>query len=397
MIVVYAQQPFPTEVTRSIMLCGPTPRDKANVASWRPEALQLLASLGYDGHVFVPELEEETTWSSDMYLPQVAWENEALNRADCILFWIPRDMAPDSFGYPKMGALTTNDEWGTWKSSGKAVLGIPPNAKHTGYQKWHGEEWHVPQAETLADTVLLALTKVGNGARRLNGECEVPLLIWNYRPFQDWYAAQLAVGNRLDGARVHWNFRVGKDKSIPFLVALHVNVFIASENRNKVNEFVVMRPDVSSVLLWKRGASLLESEVVLVREFRSPVRNSVGFVYELPGGSSKANIQDTIKVAIEEVHEETGFELEASRLRQHTSRQLASTLITHCSTLFSYEMTTEEMNRVRADEGNVHGIEEDSERTFSHVMRVGDIVGGKLVDWTTLGQIFQVISGTVGS
>ena len=49
-----------------------------------------LARLGFDGAVFVPE-PRDGAWTPD-YDGQITWEEAGLHRADCILFWVPRDM-----------------------------------------------------------------------------------------------------------------------------------------------------------------------------------------------------------------------------------------------------------------------------------------------------------------
>jgi len=100
MHVVYALEPLPTAVHSTIFLAGPTPRDK-RTPSWRPEALRLLSASGYTGHVFVPEA-ADGEWT-DNWAAQVAWEEAALHRADCIVFWVPRDMQT-------LPGLTTNIE-----------------------------------------------------------------------------------------------------------------------------------------------------------------------------------------------------------------------------------------------------------------------------------------------
>ena len=52
MNVVYADQPVDFSHP-SIFLAGPTPRT-SGVASWRPEALDLLREVGFGGTVLVP-------------------------------------------------------------------------------------------------------------------------------------------------------------------------------------------------------------------------------------------------------------------------------------------------------------------------------------------------------
>lgn len=380
MQVVYARQPFPTKTTKSIFLAGPTPRSSL-VPSWRPQAVEMLRAMGYDGDVYVPE---DASGSPQFdYMNQVEWENEGLERADCIVFWIPRALAT-------MPALTTNDEWGFWKNSGKVVLGTPEGAERVRYQRYYAEKLKVPLADTLAATLINATNMIGAGAARSGAECQVPIGIWNTAAFQGWYANLKAAGNRLDGARVEWSFRVGP-KQFPVLYTMWASVHIAAENRNKINEVVFFRPDVSNVVLYRKRATLGETQVALVREFRTPVSNSEGFVYELPGGSSKAATDPRV-VAVEEIHEETGLSLAPERLRVVESRQLAATVSAHRSTVYAAELTEGELARLQADQGNVHGIEADSERTYVEVRSIDEIMKRDLVDWSALGMILRAVS-----
>lgn len=43
---------------KSIFLAGPTPRS-LDVETWRKEAIKILKDLGFDGVVYVPELEHD--------------------------------------------------------------------------------------------------------------------------------------------------------------------------------------------------------------------------------------------------------------------------------------------------------------------------------------------------
>jgi 8-oxo-dGTP pyrophosphatase MutT (NUDIX family) len=382
MQVVYAREAFPKNVVKSIFLAGPTPRSSF-VPGWRTQALEILQGLGYDGQVFVPETSDHL-WTSD-YMGQVEWEEEGLRRADCIVFWVPRSL-------PNMPGFTTNDEWGYWKTSGKVVFGAPVDAEKIRYQAHYADKLKVPMADTLARTLMDAIEMVGDGAEREGGECDVPLAVWRFKPFQQWYSALQAAGNRLDGAEVHWTFRVGPKGNVPFLVALHADVHIAAEGRNKTNEFVLMRPDVSAVVMWAPkpwSSQIRDAKVVLVREFRTPVRNGAGYVYELPGGSAKDTTLDTLRVACEEIEEETGFKPDPARLRPHDDRQIAATTLSHHAALFSYHLMEEELAAIEADKA-VHGVEADTERTYVDVRTIGEIVDQKLVDWSTLGMILRV-------
>ncbi|MFC0039627.1 hypothetical protein [Actinomadura rayongensis] len=243
-----------------------------------------------------------------------------------------------------------------------------------------------PCAATLADTVRAVLAALGTGAARGDGEREVPLAIWRTPAFRRWHAVQRRAGNRLVGARPVWSFHARSDAL--FFWALHVTVHIASEARTKDNEIVLSRPDTSHVLLYRRGASLGDTEVVLVREFRSPGSAPDGFVHELPGGSGEHRGQRA--TALAEVREETGFGLRADRLREHGHRPVAATLSAHHAHLHSAELTDDEMDWFRR-QSRPRGVAADSELTWPEVRTVDEIVAQRLVDWPTLGMIFQVL------
>lgn len=382
MIVVYTREAPPESFNKAIFLAGPTPRSK-RTASWRPEALRLLEELGYDGVVFVPD-PIDGEWKHD-YIDQVEWEEQCLHMADCILFWVPRELK-------KMPAFTTNTEWGVWQNSGKVVFGAPPNAVKVRYQHYYATKLKVPTADTLQETVQAAIDLIGEGVLRTGGEREVPLYIWKTPHFQQWYAAQKQAGNRLDGARVEWTFRVGPQRSFVFLWALHVNIFIASEGRNKTNEVVIARPDIVTIVMYRRGKTLDDSDIVLIREFRSPAATNDGFVWEVPGGSSLKPKSNPLELAADECSEETGLEIEANRIRRHESRQLAATLSAHKAHLFSVEITEEELNYLRSQYGIAHGVVEDTERTYAKIMKLGDIRQESNVDWSMLGMILLVLA-----
>lgn len=394
MKVVYTGEDMPETFTKSIFLAGPTPRNKEEQESWRPDALQILEDKGFDGVVFVPE-DRKGEFKLD-YDDQIGWEEKYLNVADCIVFWVPRDLEPDSKGYPKMAAFTTNVEFGTWQSSGKIVFGAPPKATKNGYLKHYSEKYNVPVSETLADTLNDAMEMLGEGAERSGGERHVPLFIWKLDSFQAWYKAQTDAGNRLEEAKLLFTFRP-RFKSFVFLWILHTKVYVADEDRVKDNEVVLARPDISSVLMYSevdspQGDGIVDYEVVLVKEFRSPASTEDGFIRELPGGSSLKKGEDAKEVAAEELHEETGFYLDPDRLEEITARQLAGTFSAHKSHLFKVHLTNEEMKWFKSQDGIVYGKEEDSERTFIEVHNVYDLVNNNLVDWSTLGMILSVLA-----
>lgn len=390
MEVVYTGEEMPEKFTKSIFLAGPTPRNPEEVESWRPDAIRILKDKGFDGVVFAPE-NRDGVYKND-YDDQIAWEEKYLNIADCIVFWVPRDLSLDSKDFPKMAAFTTNVEFGTWQDSGKIVFGAPEDAEKVAYLKHYCEKYNVPMSDTLADTLNDAMEMLGEGSEREGGERYVPLFIWKQDSFQSWYKAQKEAGNRLEKARLLFNFRP-RFKDFVFLWVLHAEVYVAAEDRVKDNEFVLARPDISTVCLWhESGESLFDNEVVIVREFRTPASTKDGFVRELPGGSA-VDPGDPEETAAAEVHEETGFYLDPVRLKTHEARRLVGTLSSHKAHLFSVEITDKELEWFKSQDGIVHGNEEDSERCFIEVHTVQNLIDNDLVDWTTLGMILSVLAG----
>lgn len=384
MHIVYTTEEPPSSFTKSLFLAGPSPRS-SKVKSWREDALRILTEMNYDGVVFVPESRTgEITWS---YKEQVTWEWATLEMADSVLFWVPRN-ARTLPGY------TTNIEFGLWAKSGKAVFGAPPRAFKVKYLRHMCEKLNIPQFRTLEDTIGKSLEYLGVGALRQDAERQIPLHVWDTRTFQDWYQAQKDAGNRLDGAKVEWVFRVGPKRNIVYTWALHVNVYITKENRNKRNEFILSRPDISTVVMFYRGISLFESYVVLIREFRSPARTPDGLIRETPGGSSNPRVT-MLEVALSEVEEETGFRIDSARIKKIGSRQLAGTFSTHKAYVWCLELTEEELLWFKTQEGIVRGTSPEDpsgERTYVEVRRVRDILSEELTDWSTLGMILAVLT-----
>ena len=387
MEIVYTGEDMPESFTKSMFLAGPSlrPGQEEDMESWRKDALKILSDKGYDGVVFVPENRSGKFEKDFSYDNQIDWEDKYLNLADCIVFYVPRDISTDKKGNLKLPAFTTNVEFGAWASSGKIVFGNPKGSDKNNYLQFYADKFKVPSADTLTETLDNAMEMLGEGSKRSGGERYVPLLVWNTDAFQSWYDAQVLAGNELVDARLLYTFRPGYKKFL-FLSILRVNMYVTSEKRNKTNEFVLSRPDISSVVMWYKDGDTIE--VVLVKEFRSPAATEDGFIRELPGGSADATPEET---AAEEIHEETGFYLDPSRLHAVSARQLAGTLSSHKSHLYSAELDKEEVEWFKSQDGVVHGIEEDTERTFVEVYTVSQLINEDIVDWSTLGMIVSVV------
>lgn len=387
MEIIYSTEKAPKKLSRSIFLAGPSPRKEGDM-NWRPEALRLLEEVGFDGVVFVP-LPRDGVWPAN-YDDQAAWETEHLNMADVILFWVPRDLE-------KLPAFTTNVEFGLWLGSGKVVLGYPPGTAKMKYLDWHARRVFAPVHDTLEATVKEAVAMTAAGAERSGGERSVPLLVWNTPQFQAWIAAQRGAGNRLDGARVLWSYRVGPGRGFTYAFAVRVDVWVAAEDRHKSNEFIVARPDIAAVIAYRRAPVFEDSTVVLAREFRSPARTEDAFIRELPGGSVGANDGGPAGAAAKELLEETGLAIGLERLRPVGIRQLAGTFSLHAANVFAVELTEAEMAAMRetAAKKERHGTAGSSEQVYVEVHRLGDIFDGRsgAVDWSNLGMIAAALVG----
>jgi len=219
------------------------------------------------------------------------------------------------------------------------------------------------------------------------GEQQVPPHVWDLPHFQSWLQAQKNAGNRLDGFRPVLMFPEGK----PFFWAAHVNVYIASEDRNKINEVVFSRPDIMHIVLLYQPLRLSNSiRAIMVREFRSPATTSNGFILETPGGSSLKG-EDPLAIAVQELEEETGLRISPSRLVQIGSRQLMGTMSAHKAHVYAARIDASDMDKISKELGKPHGNEGDSERTYVEIHAVEALLREDSTDWSTLGMLYAAI------
>ncbi|MEW1700655.1 nucleoside 2-deoxyribosyltransferase domain-containing protein [Streptomyces sp. NPDC091278] len=153
--LVMAREPIPAGP--SVFLAGPTPDKSAPVPSWRPDAAEALAAQ-WTGAQPLAVLSPESRHGqrADRYETQVDWETDARAAATAILFWIPRDLKT-------MPAMTTNVEFGLDVSTGRAVLGCPPdcpNPERNRYLIYVARRHGVPVCTTLTATAAAALALV---------------------------------------------------------------------------------------------------------------------------------------------------------------------------------------------------------------------------------------------
>lgn len=326
MHVIYALEPLPATVTRSLFLAGPTPRvgkdGRPTAPSWRPAALAYLAARGYDGVVIVPE-DRAGEWLHN-YDHQVDWECEMRRAADIILFWVPRELQD-------MPAFTTNIEFGEDYDSGRTLYGRPPGTPKCGYlDKRYRDMTGADPHETLESLLDEALLLIPAGEARREGARHVPLQVWQHQAFRGWYENLTAAGNRLDGFEACGIIPAGKPHPAraPFAFLGRAKVWISAEERHESSEIIVGRPDVASVVLV-HGTCRADATIVLTQHFRNAVSNHLGTVIEVPSGSSSKTF-DPRAIALEEVREEAGIDIEdPERLVVLGKRQAAATILTH--------------------------------------------------------------------
>ncbi|HJV32830.1 MAG TPA: nucleoside 2-deoxyribosyltransferase domain-containing protein [Patescibacteria group bacterium] len=398
MQVVYAREPFPDRWTKSVFLAGPTPRGDGT-PSWRPEALRILEELGYDGVVLVPEDRDVNgcAITPETYEPQILWEDEGLNRADVVIFWVARDLSlvpkkkPVDRDEMKMPAFTTNIEWGEYFDSGKVALGYPKETPKVGYFRTKAKWLKLPIAHDLRGTVERALEMIGDGALREGGESHVPIGVWRTPVFQRWHAAQKKAGNDLLKARVLWTYRIGRDFERLFFWALETEMRVGAEGRVFKDGIVLGRPDVSATVLFGRDRGY-NTKVALIREFRPSATTSDGCVHEPAGGSSWDELPPA-EVAAEEALEEAGIRLATSRLKDLGDRQLMPTLSAHRAHVYVARLTEDELEKLEGLVGRPLGRAREGERTWIEIRTIRQLLdqhdgcAPNDVDWSTLGMV----------
>lgn len=133
-----------------IFLAGPTPRDLVT-PSWRPDAVREFVDQGFEGTLLIPEDGTgEPFDDARFHDAQVHWEWEALDAADAIMFWVPRDLET-------LPGFTTNVKFGFYVRSGKIVLGAPELADKNRYLFMLAERCGVPRSHDLSVTVERAI------------------------------------------------------------------------------------------------------------------------------------------------------------------------------------------------------------------------------------------------
>lgn len=391
--IVYSKEPMPDTINKSIFLAGPTVRNKElnDDLEWRTDAIEMLRDLEYDGVVYSP-IDRDGEFDVTRLYEQIDWERDCCKASDVIVFWIPRLNREDK----EMIALTTNIEFGLYYDSNRIFIGAPDDAYQMDYIKYLSEQkgykWYSDLKSLLSDVV----DYLDKDVIRKGIECKIPKMIFESKQFQNWYKAQKYSGNSLTDYEHLYHFIMPKAKQL-FMTVDRPSVYIKKENRVKDIEFVVSRTDMSYVCAYYRLANDddYDTEIVLIKEFRTPVRNLESFVYELPGGSSLKETESEYIVASNEFKEEVGLSISPYRFDYVTKKQSASTLCSHTITLYSVELTKEEMTQIKemSLKGITHGNQNDTELTYIKVITLWDLINRNvLIDFTNMGMIFTALT-----
>ncbi|CAF3116059.1 unnamed protein product [Rotaria sp. Silwood2] len=112
----------------------------------------------------------------------MAWECECRHVADLIVFWAPSHING------RMPGFITKVEFGEDLHSSKIVYGRPENAEECRCLDKGMEDLKLPVFTSLLDTLRHAVSLLGSGASRRNGNVYVLLFIWEIEQLQSWYS-----------------------------------------------------------------------------------------------------------------------------------------------------------------------------------------------------------------
>jgi len=382
-----------------MFLSGPSPRTTGqdDSSTWRYAALRHLAAKGYDGIVFVPIPQDKflhegpaasAPWSYDA---QIEWEVSARRQCDIEVYWIDRRM-------PSVPGLTTNFELGESLPAGKIIYGRPSDADHVRYldhrylSDLNTRRLTAQPLETLAATLDAALAYLDSYplSIREGHDAEIPLHVWHHRPFREWLRSQQAVGNQVRIV-VKNSFFIG---NALFSMSFQAFVWVAHKSRWKTNEHVSTRADLSAVVVYARHPDLQTQHLLMVSEYRSPVRNELCRVLELPSGSSFNPQKTPLAIALSEVQEETGLVLQPEQLTYHGFYQAANTVSAHGHHLYSVEVPYSALSGLI---GRQHGQAAESEIVLTHLIPLADILSHPAIDSTQIGLILRALGPTAFS
>jgi len=181
----------------------------------------------------------------------------------------------------------------------------------------------------------------------------------------------------LKKARVLYSLRKSNESSDLLFWAISLELSSKEDSSIKSNEVVFSGMDTASLLMYKKNETLENSEVVLVKNFRSSVSNADGYLYELPGTYF---LTQPVEVAqlISNVSAQTGFSPEKSKISTSNVRKMMSSFSAHQGILHFLELPEEDLKKINEETG----------KNFV-VLSVSSLLEKNLVDWSILGMILS--------
>lgn len=380
--IIDPSQPIPDSISASLFVAGPP-------GPWSEQLEPLFRAARFEGTVFLWQQPHRSSAQADD--PVVAWFENALRMSDGMLLWLGE-------GWERVPQLA--ELWGEWQRSLRVVVGVP-----SGAPPYRAYNLRVPVERSLEATVRHAVVMLGRGRTRLGIERRIPLCLWQSPGFVGWYKSMRSAGHRLEDAQLEWSFRSRAPGRPPLLWALRPAVRVAGENRTKNTEIVMGRSDISATVVYfpYESRALWDLHIVMVREYRSAVRNREGYALMLPSGSSPHSNErpcDPQITAQREVFEETGLDIDVNRFEYvyQGLRQVLATLASYRCHLYRVLLTKDEYVLLQRTirQGLPHGINAN-ERCYPEIMTVREaIINRTQVDWSQTGMILMGLSDLFG-
>lgn len=382
---------------KSIYLAGPDvqetdkskSKDNDDNASWKSEAIKILKEEKFtDSVIFMPHNRKASDNSANTE-KSINWEKKWLNAADAVIFWFPDNDA----NHDDISDAELNEYFNTWKIFVGSPAEPTENDKNM-YLKMTIEEsggkWYTDLRTLIKD----ALAFIGEGSTRRGAERKVPINIWNDRTFQKWKDG--IENNNLNCEITDYTINHAIVDSVTkelFCWIIKPSIHIGKEKRDKNNEVVIGRLAGSIICVYTKDTKLDDTRFVLVKEFRSAVKNKDGYVLELPSGALHEG-ESIIESSLSELQEETGVVLQDKDFKKVGDRQFAPTLIANTSFVYKIGITSSEMDAIEKEvKDKTFGIQEETEITYVCIKTWKQILSEKQVDWSTLGILTQAMLG----
>ncbi|HYG83487.1 MAG TPA: nucleoside 2-deoxyribosyltransferase domain-containing protein [Verrucomicrobiae bacterium] len=341
--IVYAGEPFPSEVNATVYLAGPLPRSHLahqEPANWHGEMMQALRTAGFTGVVLTPQ--RRNGEMPPNYDDQKAWELAAMARADVIVFWIVRT--------EHVLAATTNTELGLFVAQGpqRIVVGIPDDpaiSLATGYQRSLVQDYGLRVAGSHSQAAHTVMEVIGGGAWREQTATLIPLCLWRTN-FRNYFEHQAKAGIVLQALEV-----VGAPTNEHQRWAVRGSWHITAEDRYVDRLWTSGALDTVSVVPLHRAGR--ETSTLLLRQRSAQARNQSGTELR-PITAEWEPGRSAVEVAVKALLDQANITVSARRLQPLGGpRQLVDTREVSCAQVFALNLSEEELRTI-TESGHHH-------------------------------------------